>query len=60
MAVVGFVEAEVGRALSTGAGAWGLVGNAAIPASDTARSYCVMLLLCRGGGILKVDGTSPR
>lgn len=57
MAVVGFVEAEVGRALSTGAGAWGLVGNAAIPASDTARS---MLLLCRGGGILKVDGTSPR
>lgn len=24
-AVVGFVEAEVGRALSTGAGAWGLI-----------------------------------
>lgn len=53
MAVVGFVEAEVGRALSTGAGAWGLVGNAALPTTDTARS---ILPLCRGEGILRWTG----
>lgn len=30
-----FVEGEVGKALSTGPGAWELVGNAELPAPDT-------------------------